>query len=83
MELPDLPEPTLEDHPLELWGQNVASDLFTADQMRAYAAQAVAEERERCIAAMQNILHASDIEMEDGDFAREIAKRFLTESGKS
>ena len=46
--LPPMPEPTLEDHEYELWGQNVRSDFFTADQMRAYAAAAVAMERERC-----------------------------------
>lgn len=41
--LPPLPEPAIEDHPAELWGQNVLHDLFTADQMRAYAQQALQE----------------------------------------
>jgi hypothetical protein len=36
-ELPDLPEPTVEDYDGELWGQNVKFDLYTAEQMRAYA----------------------------------------------
>ena len=35
--MPPLPEPTVEDHPMELWGQNVAADLFNAEQMHLYA----------------------------------------------
>jgi hypothetical protein len=34
--LPPLPEPRLEQHELELWGQNVLVDLFDGQQMRAY-----------------------------------------------
>lgn len=41
--LPPLPEPTLERHEYELWGQNVCSDFFTPDQMCAYAEQARAD----------------------------------------
>ena len=43
MSTPDLgplPEPTLEDHEYEMWGQNVLADFYTADQLRA--------ERQRC-----------------------------------
>jgi hypothetical protein len=41
-QLPPLPAATLEDHEYELWGQNVRSDFFTADQMHAYATAATA-----------------------------------------
>jgi hypothetical protein len=34
----ELPEPTLEDHEYELWGQNVRADFYTSQQMRAYGA---------------------------------------------
>ena len=41
--LPPLPEPTLEDVAGELWGQNIVYPaLYTADQMREYAAAALA-----------------------------------------
>jgi hypothetical protein len=33
---PPLPKPRLEQHELELWGQNVFVDLFDGQQMRAY-----------------------------------------------
>ena len=31
-----LPKPDLEDHPHELWGQNVRSDFVTVEKMLAY-----------------------------------------------
>lgn len=35
-ELPALPQATIEGYDLEVYGQNVRVDLFTAAQMRAY-----------------------------------------------
>lgn len=44
---PKLPEPTLEDHEYELWGQNVRADFYTSEQLRAaLAAQAKAHAAE-------------------------------------
>lgn len=31
---PPMPEPTLEDHEYELWGQNVRANFYTAKQVR-------------------------------------------------
>lgn len=45
--LPPLPEPFLQDHPCELWGQNVAFDLFTPEKMHTYARAAVLLDRQR------------------------------------
>ena len=36
---PPMPEPTLDDHEYELWGQNVRANFFTADQLTARDAQ--------------------------------------------
>lgn len=61
--LPPLPEPAIEDHPAELWGQNVLHDLFTADQMRAYAQQALQEacaERDALRAQVEWLSKAAD-----------------------
>lgn len=38
--LPPLPEPTLESHEYELWGQNVLGDFFTAAQVIAIQREA-------------------------------------------
>lgn len=68
--LPELPEPTIEAHPAELWGQNVLHDLFTADQMRAYAKKALQEacaERDALRAVAQQVL----IDMEAQDVLHE------------
>ena len=43
-----LPKPDLEDHPHELWGQNVCSDFVTVEKMRAYGKACAAAERELC-----------------------------------
>jgi len=50
---PPLPKPDLEDHPHELWGQNVCSDFVTVEKMRAYGEARAAAERERICAAIQ------------------------------
>jgi hypothetical protein len=52
--LPELPEPwnTIDG---ELWGQNVTFEVYTADQMRAYAKQAAEAERERCIGFLMGL----------------------------
>lgn len=44
-ELPALPEPLLEGVDWELWGQNVQTDCYTADQMRAYARAALSAQK--------------------------------------
>lgn len=49
MSLPELPEP-LAEHYGGATGWQVIAKSYTADQMRAYAAEAVAAERERLIA---------------------------------
>ena len=52
MTLPPLPEPAheqVEDYSGIALNKVVVTPLFNADQMRAYAEQAVAAERERCI----------------------------------
>lgn len=63
----DLPEPYLSAHSAALiLGPNVDEALYTADQLRAYAAAAVAAERERCVRAVYD----STSNMHDeGDFA--------------
>ena len=43
---PPLPKPDLEDHPHELWGQNVCSDFVTVEKMLAYGEACAAAERE-------------------------------------
>ena len=48
-----LPKPDLEDHPHELWGQNVCSDFFSSEKMLAYGEACAAAERERICAAIQ------------------------------
>lgn len=48
--LPPLPHPVRHD----FVGEDT-EDLFAADQMRAYAAQAVAAERERCARIVERI----------------------------
>lgn len=55
--LPPLPEPTIQDAPYELWGQNVAGDFFTEEQMRAYG-QACVQERDAVIAALKDDIAA-------------------------
>jgi hypothetical protein len=51
IELPPLGEPFLQDHPCELWGQNVLFDLYTPEKMHAYARAAVLADRERRVSA--------------------------------
>ena len=51
-ELPPLPEPC--DYIYRVVGDDTA--LFTADQMRAYAAAAVAKEREKIMAELRQAL---------------------------
>lgn len=66
--LPALPEPDLEDHEYELWGQNARGDFFGAGQMHAYARAAVAEavQREREIAdAMARTLETFEAQGSD------------------
>jgi hypothetical protein len=53
-ELPPLPEPTLEDHDWELWGQNVRSDFYTREQVLAYRAL-IAEDCAKLCAQVGNI----------------------------
>jgi hypothetical protein len=45
--LPPWPEPRLEQHELELWGQNVCADLYDGNQMHAFARAAVLLDRQR------------------------------------
>jgi hypothetical protein len=45
--LPPWPEPRLEQHELELWGQNVCADLYDGNQMHAFARAAVLLDRQQ------------------------------------
>lgn len=72
-ELPPLPQPTLEDHDYELWGQNVRGDFFTAEQMHAYARAALttqpatSEERSELVQQLR-CFEGSDA-LGNGDFS--------------
>lgn len=45
---PTLPEPDLEDHEYELWGQNARGDFFSAEKLRAYAEACVIAATAEC-----------------------------------
>jgi len=72
-----LPKPDLEDHPHELWGQNVCSDFVTVEKMRAYGEARAAAERAACIeicdAEASKKLEAGDLEGYYGTSAYAIA----------
>jgi len=74
---PPLPKPDLEDHPHELWGQNVCSDFVTVEKMRAYGKACAAAERAACIAICDaeagNSLLTGDLEGYYGTSAYAIA----------
>ena len=85
-DLPPLPEPRIERHECELWGQNILVDLFDQQQMAAYARASVEAQRaenERLqhqanndiceIERLRRALH--DIAEECDDFAAEALGR--------
>jgi hypothetical protein len=72
IELPALPNPTARIN-------TIAGEVryYTADQMQAYARQAVLAEREKWHTLMRYICNLSDSGMADGDTARELAAKAL------
>ncbi len=58
--LPPLPEPRLEQHELELWGQNVCADLYDDRQMRAYARAAILLDRQQRAAPSAEPVNLND-----------------------
>ena len=57
-----LPKPDLEDHPHELWGQNVCANFFSSEKMRAYGKACAEEMRAACIEIVT--LHGGSVEIE-------------------
>jgi hypothetical protein len=48
-DLPPLPEPDLEDHPYEGWGQNMSGNFYSSERMRTYAQQVRRTAREEAL----------------------------------
>ena len=52
---PPLPNPDLEDHEHELWGQNVCSDFVTVEKMHSYGKACAAAATERAAKVCRNM----------------------------
>ena len=81
MNLPPMPEPTLEEVEYEIWGQNARMDCYNSDQMRGYATAAVLAEREACAKVCDDLANqwmqiAASC---GGDDAHEVARSYMAD----
>ncbi len=79
-ELPPLPEPTLEDHDWELWGQNVRSDFYTREQLLADRALIAEDCAKLCdVAAGDHRMHSDQFRRGAGHCSAAIRARYKAE----